>query len=225
MTITIGFATSNPHKLKETEQCFKHFLPHARILPLPLPGWVEETGQTFSENARIKLEAALTLPIEADIEYVIAEDAGLIIDALNGYANLFPFPGVYSDRWLTGDIQQTLFGKVFETLTYTEKNEAILRLMEGQNNRTAHYEAVLACWDRRSKSITTTSGTVALKVASTPQGKNGFGYDPIMIPAERYEDFTMAEISAAEKNAMSHRFQAIKQLVEHLMKDYSEPSL
>lgn len=145
-----------------------------------------ETGSTFWENATLKLQACLETSLPQEVDFAIAEDSGLVIDALDG------FPGIRSDRW-----------------TYADKNQGILELMTGQTNRNARYEACLACWSKTTGLISHYTGTVELKVAEAPQGENGFGYDPIMIPAALDTTRTMAQLSPEEKNRISHRFNAL----------------
>ncbi len=119
------------------------------------------------------------------------EDAGFFVDYLNG------FPGVYS-------------AYVFNTIGY----EGILRLLRYRSERTARFEAVIAYWD--GSEFHTFKGTVNGTVARNPRGENGFGYDPIFIPED--EKRTFAEMSAREKNSMSHRGRALDRMVEWLKK-------
>ncbi len=216
MTFIIGFATTNPHKLSETQACFRRLIPDVQVVPLPPSQEVEETGRTFEANALLKLEAAIRQPLPAEITHVIAEDAGLIVDALDGYSGLSPFPGIRSDRWLTPEVQQALWGHAVEPLTYQEKNQALLQLMQDQANRNARYEASVACWTRQTGDIFVETGTVPLQVALAPRGENGFGYDPIMIPMAFDPTRTMAELTSEEKNAISHRFQALDRVARAL---------
>lgn len=211
--LIIGFATSNPHKLRETQQCVKAMNPNVEVVGLPPLQEVEETGATFCDNALIKLKAALAQPVPETITHIIAEDAGLIIDALAGQFDISPFPGIYSDRWFSPEVQQHLFGKPLPLATYTEKNQGILKLMQEKTDRSARYESCMACYNRRTGETILKTGTVSLTVAETPKGADGFGYDPIMIPVKYDPHRTMAELSPDEKNRISHRFQALSQLL------------
>ncbi len=214
--IVIGFATTNLHKLRETQQCFNLFQSAITVVSLPPEEDVEETGKTFEENALIKLHACLKNPIPPNVSHVIAEDAGLIIEALDGKYDISPFPGIYSDRWFTPRVQRELLGKTVDHLTYTEKNQGIIKLLENYSNRKAYYKACVACWCKEINEIITVSGRVDLVVADSPRGNNGFGYDPIMIPVDDASSRTMAELSSDEKNRISHRCNAILNLIPFL---------
>ncbi len=117
------------------------------------------------------------------------EDAGFFVDSLNG------FPGVYS-------------AYVFETLGYM----GILRLMDGIEERSARFAAVIAYHD--GKQIKSFGGEVSGHITQEPRGSNGFGYDPIFIPEG--ESRTFAEMSAEEKGRVSHRGRALEKMQEWL---------
>jgi len=119
---------------------------------------------------------------------VLVEDSGLFIPRLGG------FPGVYSSY-------------VLGTLGL----EGILRLVEG-GSREAEFRAVVALREGRETHLFT--GRVRGHIAPAPRGKGGFGYDPIFLPEGK--DRTTAEMTAAEKNALSHRGRALRKLVHHL---------
>jgi XTP/dITP diphosphohydrolase len=222
--VIIGFATTNPHKLRETEQCVATLWPEAKVVAVPPSQEVAETGKTFLENAKIKLEACLSDKLPDEVTFIIVEDAGLIIEALEGYQGLSPFPGLYSDRWFSPEVQQSLFGQVVANPDYQHKNAGILKLMENQTNRNARYEACVVGWDRKTGKIIDVTGTVPLQVADAPQGEAGFGYDPIMIPVTYDATRTMAELRSEEKNAISHRYHALSQLIEKLKAMSSSPA-
>lgn len=215
-SVVIGFVTSSPHKIREVRQCLESFMPSASLVALPPLLDIEESGRTFCDNARIKLQAGLKQAIPDEVTHVMAEDAGLIVDALDGRYNLSPFPGVCSHRWLSPEVQQALFGQVFEPLTDVHCNQGILALMEDVSNRQARYEACVALWERATQEITMATGTVALAIAQAPRGEKGFGYDPIVIPVEYGSSRTMAQLSAEEKNRISHRYRALSALLDPL---------
>lgn len=157
---------------------------------------IEETGETFRENAFIKAETikkALHAP-------VLADDSGLIVDALCGK------PGVYSARYAGMDV------------TDEENNEKLLRELQDVPlpKRTARFVCAIAFVIPGKEPLFTEGiceGTIAKQIA----GSGGFGYDPLFIP-QGY-DKTMAELGEAEKNKLSHRFHALKQLEEILKRD------
>lgn len=214
--IVIGFATTNTHKLRETQACFQMLNPSIKVVSLPPLKAVDETGQRFCDNAALKLQAALRQPIPDNVTHVMAEDAGVLVDALDGLYGYSPFPGVHSDRWLTPEVQQTVLGTVIKNPTYEHKNMAILALMFGKRDRRARYEACVGCWEKATGRVFSATGTVNLAVADAAKGEGGFGYDPIMIPVDFDARRTMAQLSPVEKNRISHRFNALTQLLAHL---------
>lgn len=198
----IIIATKNKGKAKEFKQFFNHYhIKASSLLDLSteIPD-VEETGNTFQENAQLKAEqicSYLKLP-------VIADDSGLMIDALGGK------PGIYSARYA---------GKIKNDQHNIEK---VLKELNGVpiKSRTARFVCVLAVAIPNERTIFRTGyceGTIALEEAGT----NGFGYDPIFIP-KGYEK-TMAQLTAQEKNKISHRNHAIKKL-EQWIENVSELS-
>jgi XTP/dITP diphosphohydrolase len=155
---------------------------------------VEETGTTLEENARIKataLAAAIGLP-------AIADDTGLEVDAIDGA------PGVYAARYAGPDA------------SYADNVAKLLRELEGVYPalRTARFATVaMTCWpDGREVA---SRGEVEGVIAATPAGENGFGYDPVFVPTEG-DGRTFAEMTAAEKHAVSHRGRAFAGLAETL---------
>ncbi|MGP4075779.1 XTP/dITP diphosphatase [Halobacillus sp. K22] len=158
---------------------------------------IEETGNTFAENAAIKAEAAMDhyqIP-------VIADDSGLEIDALDGA------PGVYSARYA---------GKEKDDDKNMEKvlDELIDTPLE---KRTARFVCAIAV-ARPNEDTFVKTGVCEGSIALMSRGANGFGYDPIFIP--KGSDRTMAEHTSEEKNSISHRHYAILQ-IEEWLKDQS----
>ncbi len=215
--IVIGFATTNPHKLRETAQCCQAIHPGIQVIALPPTEDVEETGATFCENAIIKLQASLAEGIPPEVTHVIAEDAGLVIPALDGRYGLSPFPGIQSHRWFSQQVQMDVLGQTFDNPGYIERNAAILKLVADNPNRKAQYVACIACWIRETETMMTETGTCDLWIAEQPQGENGFGYDPIMIPVDTDRTRTMAELPSEEKNRLSHRRKALEQLIRNIL--------
>ncbi len=150
----------------------------------------EETGTTFAENAEIKARAINELTDCA----VLADDSGLIIDALGGE------PGVYSARY--GGLS-----------TDSERIDLILHKMAdvAEEKRTARFVCAIHFILCDGREITV-EGKCEGKIGYKPVGENGFGYDPIFM----YGDKSFAQVDASVKNSASHRANALKQLIEKL---------
>ena len=149
---------------------------------------VEETGTTFEENARLKAFAAMQqtgLP-------AVADDSGLAVDALNGA------PGVYSARYGAP-----------EAKTDIDRYEMLLREMAAvpTEQRTARFVSAVCCVFPDGHEITV-RGTCEGRIAFAPSGNGGFGYDPVFLVGDK----TYGELSADEKDALSHRGQALRAL-------------
>ena len=154
---------------------------------------VEETGLTFEENAEIKARAVSMLCDDP----VLADDSGLCIDALGGK------PGILSAR----------YGG--EKLPYSEKIRGILTELEGVENRSAHFECAMVLIFPDGKKISAT-GIVNGEILTKPMGTGGFGYDSIFYSTELKKSF--GEATEDEKNAVSHRGKALKELCEKIVK-------
>lgn len=192
MTARLVLATRNASKLAELARILAATGVRVEAVSLAeFPGMPEvaETGATFSENALLKARAVAAhtgLP-------AVADDSGLCVDALGG------MPGVLSARWAGrhGD------------------DEANLRLVLGQvadvpaDRRGAHF-ACAAALVLPSGAEHVTEGTVEGWLTGAPRGTNGFGYDPIFVPDSSSR--TTAEMSAEEKDAISHRARALRAL-------------
>jgi XTP/dITP diphosphohydrolase len=153
---------------------------------------MEETGATLEENARIKADTlAGALGVLA-----ISDDTGLEVDALDGA------PGVYSARYAGEDA------------SYTENVEKLLGALGARDDRTARFATVaMARWpDGREIAV---RGEVEGRIAAGPRGSTGFGYDPVFVPSEG-DGRTFAEMSPAEKHALSHRGRAFRALAAAL---------
>ena len=150
---------------------------------------VEETGDTFFENARLK---AVALCAETGLPS-IADDSGLVVEALGGE------PGVYSST----------YGG--ESLSNDERNEYLLEKMRYMEHRSAKYVCTIVC-AYPDGSIITSNGECRGEIARFPSGKSGFGYDPVFYIQELGK--TMAELTPEEKNAISHRGAALRAFAE-----------
>ncbi len=185
-------ATTNPGKLDEIRGILGALSVTLVTLadhpPVPEP---EETGSTFAENARLKARYYAG----ATGELTVAEDSGLDIDALDGE------PGVHSAR--------------FNGESYAEKFATIQAMLaeRGTDSSTARFVCALAL-TRTDGIVWETSGIVEGRVRLPPRGDGGFGYDPIFYyPAYGR---TLAEVTADEKAAVSHRGQAFRKLRDRL---------
>ncbi len=197
---TIVVATGNAHKLTEIEDILSRVLPDVSFVALGQLGDFEdpeETGTTFLENALIKAEAAV-----AQTGFTaIADDSGLVVDALNGE------PGVYSARYagVHGDD--------------AANNAKLLEKLDGvaDADRTARFMSVIALVDA-SGMVLTGTGACEGVIGHELRGEHGFGYDPLFLPVDT-PGKTMAELTPAEKNAISHRFHALQDLAAQLSGD------
>lgn len=190
---TVVVATGNMHKLTEIEAILSGVLPEVRFVALGQLGDFddpEETGETFLANAFIKAEAA----VEATGLAAIADDSGLVVDALDGE------PGVYSARYagVHGDDEAN--------------NAKLLKNMEDvcDEDRGARFMSVVALVAPTGEVLSGT-GSCEGVIARQGRGEHGFGYDPLFLPVDT-PGKTMAELTADEKNAISHRFHALEAL-------------
>jgi XTP/dITP diphosphohydrolase len=191
---TVVLATGNPGKLREFQALLG---ADWRLKPQSEFGIVavEETGSSFTENALLKARhAAAETGLAA-----IADDSGLEVDALQGA------PGIYSARYAGED-------------TDDRKNtEKLLADLQGIPNheRTARFRCVVV-FVRDAKDAAPVIAESAWEghIAFRPSGNNGFGYDPVFLVGGK--DVTSAELDADEKNRLSHRGSAVRQLREML---------
>jgi len=158
----------------------------------------EETGTTFEENAMIKAKAAC----QALGKPAVADDSGLVVEALGGE------PGVYSARY-GGDLCSS----------DEERTALLLKNMQGKENRKAKFISCIACVFPNGDVITS-RGECPGEIINEPRGENGFGYDPVFYLPEKGK--TMAELSAEEKNSVSHRGASLKIFEEKLRNYYAD---
>ncbi len=183
----ILFATSNKGKLNEAQKLLFPLGFEINQLEISYP---EIQTSNLEEVAHFGMEWILK---EKGIEdAIMLEDAGLFIHGLTD------FPGVYS-------------AYVFKTIGL----DGILRLMEGEEDRSAHFESCIAYQEKGSK-VQVFKGRVDGNIALEPTGEHGFGYDPIFVA--KGENRTFAQMPTEEKNRQSHRARALTQLVEYLSK-------
>lgn len=196
----IVFATGNKDKMREIHEIMDHLgMDIVSMREANVYEDIEENGSNFAQNAAIKASAiAKALRMRNDMEsIVLADDSGLEIDALGGE------PGIYSARYLGKDTP------------YPEKNRKILDRLSGvpEEKRTARFVCAIAAVLPNGKILTTVQ-TMEGRIAHEISGENGFGYDPIFFLPQF--DKTSAEISAEEKNSISHRGKALRGM-EHML--------
>ena len=186
MTIVI-VATGNPGKLKEMQGYLTALNWELKLKPKTID--VEETGQTFIENARLKAsEVAI-----ATGEWAIADDSGLQVDALGGA------PGIYSARYGNSD---------------SDRIERLLRELGHATNRQAQFICALAIARPDGTLAAETEGCCPGEILTAPQGSGGFGYDPLFyVPSQGK---TFAEMSSSQKDRHSHRGIAFQQIMPQL---------
>ncbi len=192
----VVLASGNAGKLKE----FQALLANCGLEVLPQSEFnvsdVEETGLSFVENAILKARHAC----QATSLPAIADDSGLEVDALRGQ------PGIYSARFAGVDNDRD-----------KANNQKLLNSLEGlaQEERRARFQCVLV-YMRHAEDPTPIicQGTWEGRILHQPSGDSGFGYDPLFYVPE--QQCSAAELSKAEKNAISHRGQALQQLLARL---------
>lgn len=186
-------ATANSGKMKEFRALLYPYF--AAILSQKEMGVVldvEETGETFAENALLKAKALSGI---LGSEYaVIADDSGLCVDALDGA------PGIFSARFAGEHGNDRL------------NNAKLLELMKGKVNRKAKFVSAIAliCGNNQIVGI----GEIEGQILHSERGLNGFGYDPLFYCYKLAKSF--GEADEAEKNLVSHRANAIKEVIKNL---------
>ena len=194
---TILVATTNAGKVRELRAMLGGAVAWKTLSDFPGVDEVEEDGATFAENARKKAtEYARTTGL-----WTLADDSGLVVDALGGA------PGVQSARF-SGDA-----GPGADRKEIDRRNIAkLLRLLEGvpPEKRTARFVCHL-CLASPERVLVETQGTVEGLIVDTPVGDNGFGYDPVFFVGALGK--TVAQLPDDEKNAISHRGNAIRRFL------------
>ena len=194
MPTPLLIASNNAHKVTELREMlagedYDVLSPADAGLALE----VDETGATFSENARLKAEAFR----ERTGLLSLADDSGLVVDVLDGQ------PGVYSAR----------YGG--PSATDEVRNRMILKRLEAvpDSQRTARFVAAIAIAEPVAETVIFV-GTVEGRIAQAPAGEHGFGYDPIFY----YPPFgaTLAQVSSVRKATVSHRGKALREALSYL---------
>ena len=188
-------ASQNKHKLAEMRDILSaHGLEAVLQSELGLHVEVEETGETFAQNALLKARAVM----EASGLPAIADDSGVCVDALNGA------PGVYSARYGGPELDDTARYKL------------LLANMRGAVSRTAHFTSCIACIFPNGDTIEA-EGICPGTIAFAPPGTGGFGYDPVFFLPELRK--TYAQLTPEEKAAVSHRGKALA-VFDGKLRDY-----
>ena len=187
-------ASKNPHKLKELEEILSGLGVEVMMeSEAGVDVEVEETGATFEENALLKARAVC----EASGLPAVADDSGLCVDALNGA------PGVYSAR----------YGG--EGLDDPGRCRLLLENLRGQLDRRGKFVSCICCCFPNGDTVAA-RGECPGTIAYAPRGENGFGYDPIFfLPSLKK---TFAQLTPEEKNAVSHRGNALREFKVELEK-------
>ncbi len=190
------FATANEHKMDEIRAILADLgMEILSMREAGFSGEIDENGSTFEENALIKARTVET--VTGGI--VLADDSGLEVDYLNGE------PGIYSARYLG------------ENTPYSVKNARLISRLEGvpEEKRTARFVCAIAAVLPDGRELVT-RGTIEGRIGYEERGKGGFGYDPVLFVPELGK--TSAELSAEEKNRVSHRGKALRLMKEELRK-------
>ena len=191
----VVLASKNKHKLVEISKITEKFNMELVLQSeLGVDIDVEETGTTFEENSFLKAEAVM----KATGLPALADDSGIAVDALNGE------PGIYSARYGFDDSLDD-WGRLQLLLKNTE------HVPDGQ--RQAQFVAVITMVTPEGQTIQA-RGEIHGELLRAPAGENGFGYDPLFVP-DGY-DRTFAQLTAEEKNQISHRANALKELERQL---------
>ena len=188
--MTLVFASANTNKVSEIRAMLPDGYSLLGLADIGCHDDIPETADTFDGNAKLKADY-VTDKFGYDC---FADDSGLEVEALGGA------PGVYSARYA---------GSPKDDAKNIVK---LLEALEGESNRRAQFRTVIALNHRGETYFF--EGIVTGVIAKTPAGENGFGYDPIFVPDGDYRTF--AQMSQAEKAAMSHRGRALQKLLTFL---------
>ena len=190
---TFVLATANPHKAQEMRDILTALGFDVRARPENAPD-VDETSETLEGNALLKAHALALLTGEP----ALADDTGLFVDALDGR------PGVHSARYAGSGA------------SYADNVEKLLGELDGvpDTMRVARFRSVIAVAYPDGGSFTV-EGLLEGSIAKSPRGSEGFGYDPVFVPAGA-SGRTLAELTPEQKNELSHRGRALRALAEKL---------
>lgn len=184
------FASSNEHKIAEIKAILPHGLQLISLKEIQFHDEIPETADTIAENA---IQKATFLADKMHIP-CFADDTGLVIPSLNGE------PGVYSARYAGSqrDAQDNM--------------DLVLEKLKDQPDRKAYFTTVIALYINHKVHLF--EGRINGTIITEKRGSNGFGYDPIFVPEG--SEKTFAEMTAEEKNGMSHRGRSLAKMTEYL---------
>ena len=188
------FATNNQNKFNEIRNILKKSVDLVSLKDLDFTEDIPEEHSTIEENAMGK---AFYIYKKYKLD-CFSDDTGLEIEALNGE------PGVHSARYAG------------EQCNFNDNINKVLGKMKGVKNRRARFRTVISLVENGS--VINFEGCIYGKIIEKRRGEHGFGYDPVFIPDGH--KLTFAEMKMDEKNKISHRARAIKQLVNHLLANY-----
>lgn len=202
----IILATNNEHKLSEIRSIFDNDIEVLSMKDVGIDADIEENGETLLENSRIKAVYVTMQLKKMNFPYpytVIADDTGLIVEALNGE------PGVHSARYAGGEGHDS------------EANmQLLLKNLNGCENRKAYFSTIVTLIEERASFLSHMmffEGRVNGTILTEKHGTEGFGYDPIFQP-DGY-DCSFAELGMEIKNKISHRAIAIGKVADYLAKN------
>lgn len=186
---TIVLASGNAHKIKEIQDMLPEFIVRG-YKEFGLDFEIEENGSTFYENALIKAKTVS----QALGVIALSDDSGICAEALGDE------PGIYSARYAGDGIDE-------------HNNDLLLKNLEDKENRKAKFVCCMVMYYPDGKIVSATGETHG-EILKERQGENGFGYDPIFFNYDLNKCFGIA--TKEEKNAVSHRFRALKKLREQI---------
>lgn len=193
------FASSNQNKIKEVQAMMPAGIKLYGLKDIAFTEDIAETENTIEGNAKLKSEFIFNYlkrnPANIAIDAVFADDSGLEVDALNGA------PGVYSARYAG------------EPKNDENNNKKLLTELKNITKRNGQFKTVIAFTNGSQTNLF--EGIIRGTIAYEPRGDKGFGYDPLFIP-QGYRS-TFAELDFETKNTISHRAQAVKKLIDHLV--------
>jgi XTP/dITP diphosphohydrolase len=221
---TLLIATHNTHKVGEIRVILGGQFRFLTLNDFPAAPRIVEDADTFDGNAMKKavelahwLSSSQPSTFNSQLFFVLADDSGLEVDALDGA------PGVHSARFAAMDSAKT------ENSSAVENNAKLLRLLKNVplEKRTARFHCVIALVETNPQSTIRNpqpgsreaelfDGVCEGRIALKPRGQSGFGYDPLFVP-DGFEQ-TFAELGEAVKNKLSHRAKALKKLRIYLSK-------
>ncbi|KGE15236.1 RdgB/HAM1 family non-canonical purine NTP pyrophosphatase [Sphingobacterium deserti] len=189
--LELVFATNNAHKLEEVQSIVDGKFVIKSLADIDCHDDIPETGVTFEENAQQKTDYL----VNKYGLYCFGDDSGLEIQALNNE------PGVYSARYSgSRDMEENI--------------DLVLERLGASTNRAARFRTVISLYLNEQQHFF--EGAIDGSIVAERRGVAGFGYDPIFIP--NGYDKTFAEMTAAEKNAISHRSIAVAKLADFLLR-------